>query len=531
MNKRLLRVFISHSLPLLFTSILLGGGAMAITYNFAGRNSEQEAHNQLEQIQAYYELILTEMDSLNLMFSTSSEIIAPLSYMLELDHWSLTDYYDLRMIRSYISTPVNARPYIDSIYVYLDNNHNRFLSSETGITPLNTMADTGWFDSFALDGGASEFRAEYVVLNEPRQENAAKQILRIFRTIYNTKPRPIGVIVLNLRADRLAKDYPAAFFGEGSFFIISDTRGNRLLSVPSDPDLSLRTLQKEFVSFSLVSRRFGWNYELNIPRDYLYRVPRTIGIMTIALSLFVCIIGLLLTYKTNQKEILRAFLEQDYLRIQKEVMEYRALQMQINPHFLFNTLETINWSAVALLNGPNDVSRMIQILSRLLKYSMQISANSGVPLEEEIEHTRDYLKLQNIRFAGKFSARWHIDPGAGAVQVPRLIFQPILENSFTHGFWEDGQPLKIRIDIRRAANGGSPGERLIISIKDNGEGIDKETLARINADEPAEGDTSIGLVNIRKRIFLFYKGRAEITILSEGKNGTEIKISAPAQQN
>jgi two-component system sensor histidine kinase YesM len=241
--------------------------------------------------------------------------------------------------------------------------------------------------------------------------------------------------------------------------------------------------------------------------------------MTVALSLAACALGLFLTYKTNQKET-------RFLKLEKEVMEYRALQMQINPHFLNNTLETINWSAVALFNGPNDVSRMIQLLSRMLKYAMEIPENPGVLLEEEIEHTKYYLELQDIRFARRFSVDWYIGSLPGTLRVPKLIFQPILENSFTHGFKDEIQPLKISIDIHQL---GQAEDRVVIEIADDGEGIDGKILAQLNVDEPAipDGASLIGLVNIRKRVLLFYKGNAEFVLWSEKKKGTKIRISVP----
>jgi two-component system sensor histidine kinase YesM len=183
----------------------------------------------------------------------------------------------------------------------------------------------------------------------------------------------------------------------------------------------------------------------------------------------------------------------------------------------------MNWIAIAQLKGPNEISKMIQLLSKILKYSMRISENSGVPLDEEIEHTRYYLEIQNIRFAGRFSAEWDIDSSLGDFQVPRLIFQPVLENCFTHGFKDDTQPLKITIKVFREA------DRTIIIIEDNGEGIDPKTLEQLNENNPniAEKDSFVGFINIRKRINFFYKGNAEILITSKKTMGTTIRISVP----
>jgi two-component system sensor histidine kinase YesM len=565
MKNRLLRIFISHSLPLLFTSVILGGGAMAISCGFAARSSEREAHNTLEQVQAYYEVVIAEMDSLNLIFSTNPEIISRIRHILETERWDWIDANYARLLRSYISAPANARPYIDSIYVYLQNAKNRVLTSQDGVRPLTDMADTSWYDTFISGAAFPEVYAEHAVLNREGPAGMEKHLLRVYRTIYDSKPRPIGVIVLNLLEDRLVNVYPSLLAG-GAFLTVSGPNGNRLLSIPRDSGGEAEyPAGGGFVRFSLKSARLDWRYELSIPRRLLYRLPRLIGLMTVSLSCAVCVMGLLLTYTTHQKEtrflknvldqfeaagarpldqapmkngenifdylnsrILRTFLEQDYLRMQKEVMEYRALQMQINPHFLFNTLDTINWNAVALLKGPNDISRMLLLLSRILKYSIRISENPGAPLEEEIEHTRYYLELQYFRWAGLFSADWDVAPGLGGIPVPRLIFQPILENAFAHGFRGDERKLEIRIRVYREGppEGNGP---VVIEIADNGEGIEPEILEQLNAREPAMpgGNGFVGFINTRKRIALLYRGRAEISAASEKGRGTSVRITLP----
>jgi two-component system sensor histidine kinase YesM len=539
---------------------------MAISYGFAAHNSEREANHRLEQIQAYYEVIIAEMDSLNLIFSTNPEIINRIRRILENDHWEWVDTNYARMIRSYISAPANARPYIDSIYVYLHNSEKRVLTSQDGVKPLSGMADTSWYDTFVSNAASTEVYAEHTILDRDGPAGMGKRLLRIFRIIYDTKPQPIGVIVLNLLEDRLIDDYPSFFDGNG-FLTVSGRQGERLLSIPrnSGPGEDEDRSAGDFACFSLQSSRFDWRYALYIPRNYLYRLPRLIGLMTISLAFLVCVLGLLLTYKTNQKErcflknvldqfeaagarpldqtpvktgenifdylnsqILRTFLEQDYLRIQKEVMEYRALQMQINPHFLYNTLETINWSAVALLKGPNDISRMLLLLSRILKYSTRISETAGTPLEEEIEHTRYYLELQNFRWAGQFSVSWDVDSGLGGLLVPRLLFQPILENAFAHGFRADERTLEIQIRVYREHPAWGE-DRAVIEINDNGEGIDPQTLDQLNAEEPVMpgGKGFVGFINTRKRITLLYRGKAEMSIASEKGRGTRIRISLP----
>jgi two-component system sensor histidine kinase YesM len=484
----------------------------------------QQALNQLDQIQAYYEIILEEMDSLNLMFSTSPRTISRLNYIFETDQWEWQDLNDARMIQSYLTTSVNARPYIDSIYIYLNNTKNRLLSSQGGISSMDQLKDVSWFQSYKFAQEAKNFWVESKRPDADSPIADPKNILRIYRMIYDSVNQPIGVIVLNLLADHLTNAYPFPYTAEDSFLIISDTEGNRLLSIPGDYRISPKRLENSLIKFSKISPRYHWNFEIYIPKSYLYHTPYTIGLITIALFIFSCVLGLLLTLRTNIKENRFQKMEQELVRMEKETMEYRTLQMQINPHFLYNTLETINWQAIALLKGPNDISRMIQLLSHILKYTIQFSTTDGVSLENEIEYARYYLELQQYRFRNSFTAEWAVEEGIGAFRVPRFILQPLLENSLTHGMRDDDRPLAIKVTICRKA------ARIVLLIEDNGEGIDDETLRKLNTGEPDNltGHNRIGIANICRRIRFFYHDDAYISVTSEKKKGTCVSISLPA---
>jgi Predicted signal transduction protein with a C-terminal ATPase domain len=588
MNRRFYSLLVRYSLPILLSTVLLGSGAVLVSNRFVMHDQEKRARLELEQAKAYYEVMLEELDSLNLMFSTNTKIILQLQGLMEVDQWAYLDWRDIKILSSYIASPANARPYVDSIYIYLDNNRRRLLSSRDSLTTIDSMGDGAWYGSYEKRDPSVGLWTERRSVRLPSQEGESRDILSIYRAIYSGTGKRSGVIVLNLLAKKLEEGYPRRFMGTGDSITISDADGRPLLFLAEDGGSS-RAEKGGALRFSLRSNKFGWDYEMSVPKRELYRLPRTLALLTVILSLAAALVGLVLTYRAHLKEerfiqnaldllssargsriepenvggdadvydymltgIISHFLEHDYMRVQKEAMEYRALQMQINPHFLFNTIETINWRAIKLLGDPNDVSSMLFLMSKILKYAMDIGDTPSVPLAHEIEHARCYLELQAIRFPGRFSSSWEIEDGLEDFPVPRLLFQPLLENSFNHGLPEDGSRLELRV---RAALGPGPAavggvaqratdvariaadvaqravpRRAILEIEDNGRGISAEEIARVESlGIGSEERRPIGLANVRKRLALLYRGEAAMSIgPGPGGKGTRVVISIAA---
>ncbi|GGA44292.1 sensor histidine kinase [Paenibacillus physcomitrellae] len=217
-------------------------------------------------------------------------------------------------------------------------------------------------------------------------------------------------------------------------------------------------------------------------------------------------------------------LEKD--RLVKE-LELKALQSQINPHFLFNTLNSI--SRLAYIEGALKTSDLTVSVSRLLRYNLQ-KLNQAVPLREEVEHVTEYIKIQKARFRDRITFVMDIDERALAGLIPCLTLQPILENAFVHGIeqMEEGAMLKLSIEYR--------GDAVQIEIKDNGVGMSRETaemlLKSIREDAPRIGgskrkSTGLGTHNVFKRLHLFFDGKQQIEIESAEGAGTAVLFRLP----
>lgn len=213
-------------------------------------------------------------------------------------------------------------------------------------------------------------------------------------------------------------------------------------------------------------------------------------------------------------------------QLEKRDAELAALQSQINPHFLYNTLESIN--SIASINGINDISDICQKLGDMFHYSINTDRKEIVTLYDEIKHISNYVFIQRIRFNNLFDIYYDIPEEMYYCRVIKFILQPIVENSICHGF--NGKPGKYCLEV----SGRIEDKKIILRIQDDGVGISKEDLADLNVsinnvDQNVLGGYkgSIGIKNVNSRIKLAYGDEYGISIFSELNVGTKVIITLP----
>lgn len=194
------------------------------------------------------------------------------------------------------------------------------------------------------------------------------------------------------------------------------------------------------------------------------------------------------------------------LETQLKEAQLESLRMQLQPHFLFNTLETI--SALMYQDVPA-ADRMISRLGDLLRHSLRSSGKQEVTLREEIDMLSRYLEIEQTRFADRLSVQMFIEPGVLDAAVPHFLLQPLVENAIRHGIAPRAQPGSIAIRARRS------GEQLEIEVADDGRGA---------REDAAEG---IGLSNTRRRLEQLYGVRATLQLLPRENGGTRSCIRLP----
>jgi len=215
------------------------------------------------------------------------------------------------------------------------------------------------------------------------------------------------------------------------------------------------------------------------------------------------------------------------LELASKSNQLKALQAQINPHFMNNALQSIG--TLALQHGDRQVYTLISSLGKMMRYHMRAD-NTSVPLSAELDYVQSYLALQRQRFDEHLEYRIEADEKAGAVQVPRMVLQLIVENIFKHGIQPAVKPGEIAVVCRMA----EPSV-LEIRVADNGAGMEEGARARLqaildrpeNAFEPVSVDGGIGLVNILSRLRLFYSDEVRMKLENRAPHGFETIITIP----
>lgn len=203
----------------------------------------------------------------------------------------------------------------------------------------------------------------------------------------------------------------------------------------------------------------------------------------------------------------------------KKDAEYKALQAQINPHFLYNTLNTIRW--MAIIQKADNIKDMVEVLGRLIRYSFK-HTGTFVKIREELSSLQDYVYIQQIRYKDKFKVEYSIEEGVLDVPCVKFIMQPILENAIFHGVEPKEGHSVIHISVREQ------DDLIHISIRDNGIGMTEEQIKHIFAESsPVHG---IGLSNVDERIKLTYGMQYGIKMESRPGEYTCVIISFPNRQ-
>ena len=218
-------------------------------------------------------------------------------------------------------------------------------------------------------------------------------------------------------------------------------------------------------------------------------------------------------------------LMQEIIREQTErrKSEMDALQSQINPHFLYNTLESITWMVEAQKN--KEAVLMISELARLLRISLS-KGRTVIRIADELQHSRSYMNIQLVRYKERFRVEFDIDEEVNDCCTVKLIVQPILENAIYYGVGnmdeDDGGMITVR--------GEKKGDDIYLSVEDNGMGMSEETVENVLKDNnkvPKHG-SGVGLINVHNRIQLMFGNEYGLLVYSEPDEGTKIVIHIPA---
>lgn len=223
---------------------------------------------------------------------------------------------------------------------------------------------------------------------------------------------------------------------------------------------------------------------------------------------------------------IKNLIDENYvIKLRERESEIAVLQAQINPHFLYNTLDSLYWQAVESEN--EELAESVLALSQLFRLVLS-QGQSEISVESEMELVSCYLKIQKMRFTKRLDYHVEITPEVAAVRIPKLIIQPFVENAIVHGFEKTKGKCELKVQAER------DGDFIRFQIKDTGIGMTEEQIARVWKNEPDRyAKQRVGryaIRNIRERLQLVYKGDFKLDIQSAVGKGTEVTIVLPFKE-
>lgn len=489
-------------------------------------------------------------------------------------------YYDLvtaNRVRAYLIKLTETIPSITSVYLF-DNAGNRFSMDKVQNKNLviNDISQASWYREAVESKGYYILRLNAGGIFGKRNEGNYISLIRVINDLQ--KQQPIGIIIINLHEDTFINACKDLVSKYGTQVLLLDENNEKIIRTGSTefdemiPGLTaggesntdvVKIEGREYL-MSYLRIKYNWKIISIAPFSELSRessVFSFIAFLVIILNSVLLFLGSIFISRliTNPvKKLLNAMkgiennefgtvdlkmgsnefkkLQDGYNRMVIEIQklikrileeqkikrkaELDVLQAQIKPHFLYNTFDAISFLA---LEGR---SEEVYTITKALGSYYRTSLNKGsevITLKEEVEVVKNYLTIQKIRYDDILTDSYEIEPGIENIRILKLVLQPLVENALYHGIKPRGEPGHIGITAARQ------GEFVIITVKDNGVGMQEETLQKIFSGRKSIEETSFGLKGTIERLRIFY-GIENVLSIKSSPGGTEVILTIPAER-
>lgn len=583
----LLRKYALSLLPVTLPLIAFGAAAIYVTDDFVSREIVAVTTRQLDNLKDMVDNTIFELDALNLTFSVNTGFISTVDSILGEESLSVDDVRVSKILGDVLGAQRNARPYVSSVYFYLDSHPDRFFSTGDGFVSTRSFSDSLWLGAYLKAPKESLLWTETRELKRLGEGHSPESLLTVYRRLFPVGTGPTGVIVMNIEKGYFDALVSRAVLFKGQEVCLLDRDGGLILSdgersgggillgglASSLRSRDLETLSKEsfrgssYYLYSSRTSRYDWRLVSAIPAASLKSLPLVISGLILAALALCLVVGAAITLASVRRSslrvasvvslfekadageslleapspandeydymidtLIRAFLKSRYASLQlserqarAEILELKALRAQMNPHFLFNTLDTLYWMAYGNEGLPSAASSMILDLSKLLKYALEDSEE--VSLSDEIGQAKRYLSIQGLRYKDKFEALWEVEEGAADCRVVKFFLQPLLENAIYHGI----RDAEGRRTIRIRAEKDDERRILTVSVSDDGLGmapaaLDSLRAALLEEDHPSD---HIGLYNTNRHIKLVFGAAYGLSVESGEGEGTTVALTFP----
>lgn len=524
---------------------------------------DSRAGNTLSNINTNLDFVVSSVVFQNDQLTNNSYMVLALKKLFKREpNIQYSDAIYLRNIKTMMQSIIQSYPYIQSVYLYLDG-YDSFFSSQDGVMQFSNEEDRAWRQIyFGMDKEAkNRIESRYITYNGKQ-----KQVL----TIYQRMLLLDGTVVMNLDVEKyrelldnilLNEDETVLFYNQGGDLLFSWPGGGG--SVPGEFRLAgdqIEKKQNKWIQAGgkryLLHTEFNSRYSLNLVSLISIEAKTVRIVQMLRLFGFIFFVNsaamLLLAYFTTKRtfrqlyymiqvfhdaesgvypteprkemrdeydvimnNIIYLFLQTLRLNaslVQKqheqEVAELTALQLQINPHFLFNTLQNVQMEIRKPEQDTGEASRILDYLSDILKYALA-DPMEKISLREEVQYLKKYVAIQNFRFGERFITYYEIEEELMDLRVFRLMLQPLVENSILHGIRHKEGTGYVKVQIFKRKG------RIHFRVVDNGAGMEKEELLSLKASMKEINVYHIGLANVNSRLKLHFGEEAGIAVRSK----------------
>ena len=469
--------------------------------------------------------------------------------------------------------------YIDSIYIYSEQTDTVIMDNNS--IPLSDLSDTDWINAYRA---VTSPKGTII----PRSKNNVyPQLITIIKPIYVADEKK-GAIIMNINAQSIYNSMLYQHYKDDRlFFLINadnkiiisselsyfntypDNIGLNTLTIESNPKNSVYEINdKNYVVLSGDSTISDYKYISAYPLELYEHKLSTMKLQIIGILLLLMIIIFILAYVAsvrsysplneiisfldnsqppadsieeedknelmyiinsiqthiNDKTKMAEILEERMKLLRKS--QYDMLQTQINPHFLYNTLETINWMAYNMSNSENPVSKSLINLASFFRNTL--TSGYFVSIENEIKYTKEYINILALRYGDLFDIEWDIDESILSYTIIKICLQPIIENAVYHGIKQKNDKGLIKI------KGLCDDNNIILIVSDDGVGIEKDALDELNKTLSETSFTNekshIGLSNVNQRIKIIFGDSYGIHVESTVGVGTDVYVTIPKKE-
>lgn len=474
----------------------------------------------------------------------------------------------------------NIRLYVGNDYMYSTENSNIF--------SLSQVRNSRWYTSLTESGKSSLWSPPYLSQDHTSEE----ELFSLFRMIYNpvSLSEPLAVLRVDMEKDKLVEILQSTPITEHGYIVLMENERLLLSTIPVEEDKYDQELKKimnagnegEWITTSLHDRsvylnhkslaQAGWSMVTVIPRDDIFGVSFQLRTEMITAALVITLIAYVLAYAISgsstrrlsqlvksMRQVHRGDMDvalepvggdeigQLMLNFQKMMdqihilmeekykdgqeiksLELKALQAQINPHFLYNSLDLVN--CIAIRRDVPEIVRMINALTRFYRLSLN-SGQDTLSIEDELRHIEIYVQIQNMRFEDRIVYIQEVEPLIMRLQTIKIILQPIVENAILHGIFKK-KDRSGTVTVRGRQENG----RVIFEVTDDGVGmppdmLNEEGLPVSTSSERQDGlKGGYGLRNIHDRLKIAYGEGYGIACISSPGEGTTVTVTIPVTE-